>query len=125
MCIRDSKITQETGVKIDIEQDGRVFISAVDEETGLKAKEIIERITQDVEVGRTYMGKVTRLASFGAFVEVLPGKEGLVRSNDIGDGDMPEIGDELMVRVTEVDHLGRVNLSTHLDGSPGRSRRCV
>ncbi len=117
-----NKITQETGVKIDIEQDGRVFISAVDEETGLKAKETIERITQDVEVGRTYMGKVTRLASFGAFVEVLPGKEGLVRSNDLGDGAMPEIGDELMVRVTEVDHLGRVNLSTRLDGFSGRGR---
>ena len=75
-------------MKIDIEQDGRVFISAVDEETGLKAKEIVERITQDVEVGKTYKGKVTRIASFGAFVEVLPGKEGLVRSNDLGNGDM-------------------------------------
>ncbi len=115
-----NKITQETGVKIDIEQDGRVFISAVDEETGLKAKEIVERITQDVEVGKTYKGKVTRIASFGAFVEVLPGKEGLVRSNDLGNGDMPEIGDELMVRVIEVDHLGRINLSARLDGSPNR-----
>ncbi len=71
-----NKITQETGVKIDIEQDGRVFISAVDEETGLKAKEIIERITQDVEVGRTYMGKVTRLASFGFSLRFFQAKKG-------------------------------------------------
>jgi polyribonucleotide nucleotidyltransferase len=121
------KITNETGVKIDIEQDGRVFIAAPDEETGLKAKEIIERLTRDVEVGATYTGKVTRTAPFGVFVEVLPGKEGLVRSNDLdpGDGDKLEVGDELLVRVAEIDHLGRINLSTRLsqpDRRQGRDR---
>ncbi len=116
-----NKITQETGVKIDIEQDGRVFIASADEETGLKAKEIVEKITRDVEVGSTYTGKVTRTAPFGVFVEVLPGKEGLVRSNDLdrGNGDKVNIGDELQVKVIEVDHLGRINLSTRMGGSPG------
>ncbi len=112
-----NKITGETGVKIDIEQDGRVFISAVDEESGQRAKQIIEQITRDVEVGDTYLGKVTRVSSFGAFIEVLPGKEGLMRQNDVGEGGMPEVGDEVMVRVTEVDHLGRINLSGKLDDS--------
>jgi len=111
------KITQETGAKIDIEQDGRVFISASDEESGRKAKEIVENLTQDVEVGRTYLGKVTRLASFGAFVEILPGKEGLVRLGEIGASrirrveDALHVGDEVLVKVTDVDHLGRINLS--------------
>ena len=120
------KITNETGVKIDIEQDGRVFIAAPDEETGLRAKEIIERLTKDVEVGATYTGKVTRTAPFGVFVEVLPGKEGLVRSNDLGpaNGEL-EVGDELLVRVSEIDHLGRINLSTRIsppDRRQGRDR---
>jgi len=112
-----NKITGETGVKIDIEQDGRVFISAADEESGQRAKQIIEQITRDVEVGDTYLGKVTRVSSFGAFIEVLPGKEGLMRQNDAGEGGMPEVGDEVMVRVMEVDHLGRINLSGKLDDS--------
>ncbi len=112
-----NKITGETGVKIDIEQDGRVFISAVDEESGRRAKQIIEQITRDVEVGDTYLGKVTRVSSFGAFIEVLPGKEGLMRQNDVGEGGMPEVGDEVMVKVTEVDHLGRINLSGRLGDS--------
>jgi len=110
-----NKITNETGVKIDIEQDGTIFISAADEESGRRAKEIIEQITRDVEVGETYLGKVTRVTSFGAFIEVLPGKEGLMRQGDAGEGGMPEVGDEVMVRVTEVDHLGRINLSGRLD----------
>lgn len=110
------KIINETGVKIDIEQDGRVFISAPDEETGLKAKEMIEKLTKDVEVGATYTGRVTRTAPFGVFVEVLPGKEGLIRSNDLGpaNGGL-EVGDELLVRVSEIDHLGRINLSTRIN----------
>ncbi|HHW18435.1 MAG TPA: polyribonucleotide nucleotidyltransferase [Firmicutes bacterium] len=126
-----NKITQETGVKIDIEQDGRVFISATDEKSGLRAKEIVENLTQDVEVGRTYLGKVTRLTSFGAFVEILPGKEGLVRLGEIGQEhvrrveDVLNVGDEVLVKVTEVDHLGRINLSRRqaIEDTVGRTAR--
>ncbi len=121
-----NKITTETGVKIDIEQDGRVFIAAPDLESGERAKEIVESLTQDIEVGRTYKGKVTRLTSFGAFVEVLPGKEGLVRTSEAALGsvkrieDVMNVGDEVLVKVIEIDHMGRVNLSRRqaLGGSP-------
>lgn len=112
-----NKITQETGAKIDIEQDGRVFISASDEESGKRAKDIVENLTRDVEVGRTYLGKVTRITSFGAFVEIMPGKEGLVRMGELSPDhprrveDVLNVGDEILVKVTEVDHLGRINLS--------------
>ena len=120
-----NKITNETGVKIDIEQDGRVFIASTDEETGLRAKQIVEKITEEVEVGNTYMGKVTRIAPFGVFVEVLPGKDGLVRTNDLGkvNADKVEIGDEFLVKVAEIDHLGRINLTTRIEGSSNRSDR--
>ena len=70
-------IIDETGAKIDIEDDGTVFIASVDQEGAAKAQQIIENLTKDVEVGEVYLGKVTRLMAFGAFVEVLPGKEGL------------------------------------------------
>ncbi|HHX29362.1 MAG: polyribonucleotide nucleotidyltransferase [Bacillota bacterium] len=121
-----NKITAETGVKIDIEQDGRVFIAAPDMESGDKAREIVETLTRDIEVGRTYKGKVTRLASFGAFVEVLPGKEGLVRTPEAALEDVHRIedvmnvGDEVLVKVIEIDHMGRVNLSRRqaLGGAP-------
>jgi len=126
-----NKITQETGAKIDIEQDGRVFISAADEESGQKAREIVESLTRDVEVGRTYLGKVTRLASFGAFVEILPGKEGLVRIGEISPEhtrrveDVLNVGDEVLVKVTDVDHLGRINLSRRqaIEDTTGRHDR--
>jgi polyribonucleotide nucleotidyltransferase len=121
-----NKITADTGVKIDIEQDGRVFIAAPDMESGNKAKEIVENLTRDVEVGRTYTGKVTRLASFGAFVEILPGKEGLVRTPEAALEDVQRIedvmniGDEVIVKVIEIDHMGRINLSRRqaLGGAP-------
>jgi len=126
-----NKITAETGVKIDIEQDGRVFIAAPDMESGEKAKEIVENLTRDVEVGRTYTGRVTRLTSFGAFVEILPGKEGLVRTEEIDENvrrveDFLSVGDEVVVKVTEIDHMGRVNLSRRqalgLPPAPPRDR---
>ncbi len=126
-----NKITAETGVKIDIEQDGRVFIAAPDMQSGIKAKEIVENLTRDIEIGKTYTGKVTRLASFGAFVEVLPGKEGLVRTEEIDEEvrrveDFLSIGDEIIVKVTEIDHMGRVNLSRRqalgLPPAPPRER---
>ena len=111
------KITEETGVDIDIEDDGRVFIAAVDKTAGLKAMDMIKRLTSDVEVGRTYMGKVTRLTTFGAFVEVLPGKEGLVHISQLDKErvakveDVVNVGDEILVKCTEIDRMGRVNLS--------------
>ena len=111
------KIIEDTGVEIDIEDDGRVFISSVDEEAAEKAKAHIERLTKDVEVGATYLGKVTRIMNFGAFVEILPGKEGLVHISQLDKErvakveDVVQVGDEILVKVTELDNLGRINLS--------------
>jgi polyribonucleotide nucleotidyltransferase len=111
------KIIEETGVKIDIEDDGKVFIAAVDMEAGQKAVKIIETLVRDVEVGSSYTGKVTRLMNFGAFVEILPGKEGLVHISQLARErvekveDVVKVGDEILVKVTEVDRQGRINLS--------------
>lgn len=111
------KIIEDTGVKIDIEDDGRVFIAAVDVEAGKKALRIIEDLTKDVEVGKIYIGKVNRITNFGAFVEILPGKEGLVHISHLAEErvgkveDVVAIGDEILVKVTEIDRQGRVNLS--------------
>jgi len=110
-------IVEQTGVKIDIEDDGRVFIAAVDGEAGKRAKEIIESLVADVEVGKIYLGKVMRIMDFGAFVEVLPGKEGLVHISQLAEQrvgkveDVVKLGDEIMVKVTKIDEQGRVNLS--------------
>ncbi|PKM79891.1 MAG: polyribonucleotide nucleotidyltransferase [Firmicutes bacterium HGW-Firmicutes-14] len=111
------KIIDETGVKIDIEDDGRVFIAAVDGEAGKRALEIIESLTADVEVGKIYLGKVVKLMDFGAFVEVLPGKEGLVHISQLAEQrvgkveDVVSVGDEIMVKVVKIDEHGRINLS--------------
>ncbi|MEG6565933.1 polyribonucleotide nucleotidyltransferase [Thermoanaerobacterium saccharolyticum] len=112
-----NKIIADTGVKIDIEDDGKVFISSTDLKAGEKAKMIIEAIIKDVEVGSIYLGKVTRLAPFGAFVEIAPGKEGLVHISKLDKKhvnkveDVVNIGDEILVKVTEIDKQGRINLS--------------
>src|SRR2546430_13241004 len=112
-----NKITAETGVKIDIEQDGRVLIASTDEEAAKKATAMIEAIVREVKVGEIYLGRVTRLMNFGAFVEVLPGKEGLVHISELSDNrvnrveDVVKIGDELLVRVKEIANLGRINLT--------------
>lgn len=111
------KIIEETGVSIDIEDDGKVFIAAVDVEAGQKAVRIIENLVREVEVGAVYPGKVTRLMNFGAFVEILPGKEGLVHISQLARErvakveDVVKVGDEVMVKVTEIDRQGRINLS--------------
>lgn len=111
------KIIEDTGVTIDIEDDGKVFIAAVDVEAGQKAVRIIETLVRDVEVGGIYLGKVTRLMNFGAFVEILPGKEGLVHISQLARErvakveDVVKIGDEVLVKVTEIDRQGRINLS--------------
>ncbi len=110
-------IIDETGAKIDIEDDGRVFIAATDEEAGARARKMIEDLTAEVEVGKTYTGTVTRIMNFGAFVEILPGKEGLVHISELAHTRVPrvedvvQVGDTIAVRVTEIDRQGRVNLS--------------
>jgi len=112
-----NKIIAETGVKIDIEEDGTVFVSCVDIEAGRKAITIIEGIAKDIEPGQTYMGKVMRTTTFGAFVEFLPGKEGLVHISKLDKKrvekveDVVNVGDEILVKVIEVDKQGRINLS--------------
>ena len=111
------KIVEDTGVKIDIEDDGRVMIMSNDAEASAKAVKIIEDIVAEVEVGRTYMGKVVRITDFGAFVEVLPGKDGLVHISQLAlervkkVEDVVNVGDEIMVKCVEIDEKGRVNLS--------------
>lgn len=111
------KIIEKTGVKIDIEDDGRVFIVTPNAEAAEHAKRLIEDITRDVEVGQTYQGKVSRIMGFGAFVEIFPGKEGLVHISQIGPGrverveDVLQVGDEITVKVLKIDEQGRVNLT--------------
>ncbi|WP_409294337.1 polyribonucleotide nucleotidyltransferase [Peribacillus sp. SCS-26] len=112
-----NKIIEETGVKIDIEQDGTVFISSTNEEMNRKAKQIIEDIVREVEVGALYLGKVKRIEKFGAFVEIFSGKDGLVHISELAEErvgkveDVLAIGDELLVKVLDIDKQGRVNLS--------------
>ncbi|WP_186430181.1 polyribonucleotide nucleotidyltransferase [Clostridium sp. BSD9I1] len=112
-----NKIIAETGVKIDIKEDGKIYILSDDSIGANKALKIINDLTKVVEVGEIYLGKVTRTTNFGAFVEILPGKEGLVhiskldftRVNKVED--VVSVGDEILVKVTEIDDQGRVNLS--------------
>ncbi|CAK7043551.1 polyribonucleotide nucleotidyltransferase [Tissierella carlieri] len=112
-----NKIIDETGVKIDIDDDGKVFIASVTQEDGEKAMDMINKIVKEVEVGDIYLGKVTRITSFGAFVDVLNGKEGLLHISNIARErvnkveDVLAIGDEILVKVMEIDNQGRVNLS--------------
>ena len=110
-------MTEETGATIDIEQDGTVRIASVDQASGKEARRRIELITADVEVGRIYTGKVARLMDFGAFVTILPGKDGLVHISQISNERVEKVsdklseGDEVQVKVLEVDRQGRVRLS--------------
>jgi polyribonucleotide nucleotidyltransferase len=119
-----NKIIAETGVKIDIEEDGRVFVATSDEAAGRRAIAIIEAIAKDVQAGQIFMGKVTRLMTFGAFVEFAPGKEGLVHISKLDNKrvdkveDVVKVGDEFLVKVLEVDKQGRINLSRK-DAMPG------
>ncbi|NHC41811.1 polyribonucleotide nucleotidyltransferase [Bacillus sp. MM2020_1] len=112
-----NKIIEETGVKIDIEQDGTVFIASTNQEMNQKAKKIIEDIVREVQVGEMYLGKVKRIEKFGAFLEIFAGKDGLVHISELAEErvgkveDVVKIGDELLVKVTEIDKQGRVNLS--------------
>jgi polyribonucleotide nucleotidyltransferase len=111
------KIQEETGTEINVEDDGTVEIAAVNSDNSRKAIQWIESLTRDIEVGGLYLGKVTRIMGFGAFVEIVPGKEGLVRIGELADYHVPtvedvvSVGDEIMVVVIEIDRQGRVNLS--------------
>jgi len=124
------KIQEDTGTEINVEDDGTVEIAAVNADNSRAAIQMIEGLTREVEVGSLYLGKVTRIMGFGAFVEILPGKEGLVRIGELADYHVPtvedvvSVGDEIMVVVMEIDRQGRVNLSRkaamqrHLAKSP-------
>ena len=111
------KIVEETGAKIDVDDDGTVYVAAVNSESADKAVATIKGITAVPEVGKIYTGKVTRIMNFGAFVEFMPGKEGLVHISQLANErvnkveDVVSIGDEIMVKLTEIDSKGRLNLS--------------
>ena len=112
-----NKIIADTGVKIDIKEDGTVFVSSPDHDGVNEAIRIIEGLTKEVEVGEVYLGKVTKIAAFGAFIEILPNKEGLCHISKLDKKriekveDVVSVGDEILVKVTEIDSQGRINLS--------------
>ncbi|MBC2578907.1 polyribonucleotide nucleotidyltransferase [Clostridium sp. DJ247] len=112
-----NKIIAETGVKIDIKEDGKIFVMSDDSVCAKRALKIIDDLTREVKVGEIYLGKVTKITTFGAFVEILPGKEGLVHISKLDFArvnkveDIVSVGDEILVKVTEIDNQGRVNLS--------------
>ena len=112
-----NKIIDETGVKIDIQEDGNVFIYSQDQESGNRALEMIEEIVREIEEGGIYKGKVTRIMNFGAFVAIGGGKEGLLHISKISKErvekveDVLHVGDEIKVKVYEIDNQGRINLT--------------
>ena len=112
-----NKIIEETGVKIDIEEDGTVFIYSQDQASAEKAQRIIEDITREIEVGGIYTGKVSKIMNFGAFIDLGGGKEGLLHISKISNErvekveDVLKVGDEVTVKVYEIDNQGRVNLT--------------
>jgi polyribonucleotide nucleotidyltransferase len=121
-------ITEETGAKIDIEDDGTVLISSIDGESAKRAKQIIEGMTRRVGAGDVYLGKVTRIIPIGAFVEFLPGKEGMVHISQLAEGrvgkveDEVAVGDMVIVKIREVDSKGRYDL-TRLGIHPDEAAR--
>ncbi|GAG22836.1 unnamed protein product, partial [marine sediment metagenome] len=111
------KIIRETGVTIDVEDDGSVQVASTDNEATKKALDIIKGLSAEAEVGKVYTGKITRLMNFGAFCEILPGKEGLIHVSEIANRFVKDVaselkvGDVLQVKVIEIDQQGRINLS--------------
>jgi polyribonucleotide nucleotidyltransferase len=123
------KMIADTGAQIDVEDDGAVSISGSTEEEVAAAVERIEALTKEVKSGEIYEGEVKRIQSFGVFVEILPGKEGMVHVSDMSQdfvkdpSELVSVGDKTKVRVKEIDNLGRINLSMLLDGDKARDRR--
>jgi polyribonucleotide nucleotidyltransferase len=125
------KIIDETGVKIDVEDDGTVFIASSDAEGSQKAIEMVRALTEDPEIGKIYTGTVRRVTDFGAFVEILPGTDGLVHISQLADYHVPSVedvvrvGDEIMVMVIDIDAEDKIRLSRRavLEGwSPEKAR---
>ena len=111
-------IIEETGVKIDVEDDGTVVVASADGDAMSKAIARINRVTAEAEIGKIYKGTVRKVVDFGAFVEILPGTDGLVHISQLGTGgrvrrveDVVEEGDEIMVKVLEIDRQGKIRLS--------------
>lgn len=122
------KIIAETGADVDVEDDGSVNISGIDESSVEKAVNWVEGLVKEVQAGEIYEGTVVRMQPFGAFVEVLPGKDGLVHVSDMSEdfvkdpADIVKEGDTVTVRVKEIDNLGRINLSMILDPAKEKPR---
>ena len=123
-------IIEETGATIDVEEDGTIYVGGTEADSVTQAVAHIEGLTKEIEIGEVYTGPVSRIMSFGAFVEILPGKDGMVHISELAEGrvdrveDVVDIGDSVTVRVIEIDNLGRVNLSmrgTEGDGPVGMS----
>lgn len=120
------KIIEETGASIDVEDDGSVSVASPDAEKSQRAVEIIRTLTEDVEVGKVYHAKVKRIMNFGAFCEILPGKEGLVHVSELAEKyvakveDVVKVGDEFPVKVIEIDEQGRINLSKKRVNAPSK-----
>src|SRR5207244_544860 len=118
-------IIEETGAEVEVEDDGRVYISSIDSVAVERAKGHVEGLTAEAQVGKIYTGKVTRIMGIGVFVEIMPGKEGLIRMNQLADHfvekaeDVVEEGEEIQVKVMEVDQQGRINLSRKAVLNPG------
>ncbi|HSX01346.1 MAG TPA: S1 RNA-binding domain-containing protein, partial [Candidatus Saccharimonas sp.] len=121
-----NKIIAETGVEIDIEDSGLVMIASTDAEGAERAIEIIRGLTEDPEVGTVYTGKVVKIMEFGAFVNIMPGKDGLVHISQLSDErvakveDVVHVGDEVKVKLVEIDPQGRLNLSMKAAKKPER-----
>jgi len=122
------KIIAETGAQVEVEDDGSVSVTGTTDESLAKALERVEGLTKEVVAGEIYQGEVKRIQPFGAFVEVLPGKDGLVHVSDMSEGfvkdpnEIVAIGDKVQVRVKEIDDLGRINLSMLMDPSKDKPK---
>ena len=123
------KLMADTGVQVDVNDDGGVSISGVDEEKMNKAVTYVEGFAKEVVAGEIYEGEVVRLMPFGAFVNILPGKDGMVHVTDMGQegfvkdaGDVVQIGQKVQVRVKEIDDMGRINLSMNMDPTKDKPR---
>jgi len=110
-------IIERSGAKIDIEDDGSVFIASVDQKAGELARELVLKLTEEPEIGKEYMGKVRRITTFGAFVEILPGQDGLVHISELDNHrvnrveDVLKLGDQVKVKVIDIDPEGKIRLS--------------